>query len=130
MDPEDTAIKAENLSKIYRIGVKNELHDSLMSTFVNYLKSPIKNYKKYRSLYRFDDIQHLENTNENNSRKDIIWALKSVSLEIKKGEAVGIIGKNGAGKTTLLKIISKITSPTYGRAVIRGWRWELGFIPN
>ncbi len=117
---DDTAIKTERLSKIYRIGMENELHDSLTSTFLSCLKSPIKNYKKYRSLYRFDDIENLETSNANTSRKDIIWALKDVSLEIKKGEAVGIIGRNGAGKTTLLKIISKITSPSYGRAEISG----------
>jgi lipopolysaccharide transport system ATP-binding protein len=120
MIKDDTAIKAEKLSKIYRIGMENELHDSLVSTFLGYLKSPVKNYKKYRSLYRFDDIENIETSNANTERKDIIWALKDVSLEIKKGEAVGIIGRNGAGKTTLLKIISKITSPSYGRAEIRG----------
>jgi len=117
---DDTAIKTERLSKIYRIGMENELHDSLASTFLSCLKSPIKNYEKYRSLYRFDDIENLEKSNANTGRKDVIWALKDVSLEINKGEAVGIIGRNGAGKTTLLKIISKITSPSYGRAEIRG----------
>ena len=117
---DNTAIKTKELSKIYRIGMENELHDSLIRTFSSYLKSPIKNYKKYRSLYRFDDIESMETSKANTKRKDIIWALKDVSLEIKKGEAVGIIGRNGAGKTTLLKIISKITSPSYGRAEIRG----------
>ena len=116
---DDTSIKIEKLSKIYRIGMKNELHDSLISTFLSCLKSPVKNYKKYRSLYRFDDIENLEKGTPNKLPEDIIWALKEISLEIKKGEAVGLIGRNGAGKTTLLKIISKITSPSYGRAEIR-----------
>ena len=113
---DDTAIKTEKLSKIYRIGIEKELHDSLISTILSYLKSPVKNFKKYRSLYRFDDI---ETSDSNKKQKDIIWALKDVSLEIKKGEAVGIIGRNGAGKTTFLKIISKIASPSSGRAEIR-----------
>jgi lipopolysaccharide transport system ATP-binding protein len=119
MIKDDTAIKTEKLSKIYRIGMENELHDSLTRTFFSYLKSPIKNFKKYRSLYHFDDIKNVETSDTNTKPKDIIWALKDVSLEIKKGETVGIIGRNGAGKTTFLKIISKITSPSSGRAEIR-----------
>ena len=50
----------------------------------------------------------------------IIWALKDISLEVKHGEAVGIIGRNGAGKTTMLKVISRITEPSGGCADIYG----------
>jgi lipopolysaccharide transport system ATP-binding protein len=52
--------------------------------------------------------------------RKLIWALKDVSFDVAEGQAVGIIGRNGAGKTTLLKLLSRITEPTEGRAVLHG----------
>jgi len=53
-------------------------------------------------------------------RRESFWALKDVSFDVGEGEIVGIVGKNAAGKSTLLKILSRVTHPTKGRAVIRG----------
>jgi lipopolysaccharide transport system ATP-binding protein len=120
MNNEDIAIKVENVSKRYRIGLKEEMHDSFGGAIFDFIKSPIRNYRKYRSLYRFDDLNPESNKYSNNNTSDVIMAVRDVSFDVKKGEVVGIIGKNGAGKSTLLKILCRITDPTYGRAEIRG----------
>lgn len=49
-----------------------------------------------------------------------LWAIKDVSFNVGTGEVLGIIGRNGAGKSTLLKLLSRITTPTVGEAILRG----------
>ncbi|OHB60634.1 MAG: hypothetical protein A2Y12_02845 [Planctomycetes bacterium GWF2_42_9] len=110
----DFAIRVENVSKCYRLGLKEKIHDSVGGAIIDFMKSPLTNYRRYRSLYNFTDKYN------GNGHKDVLWALKDVNLEIKKGQVLGIIGRNGAGKSTLLKILSKITEPTSGQAEIHG----------
>jgi len=86
----DTIVSVENISKCYR--VFDNPKAQLMHTV----------FPKYRA----------------NSQET--WALKNISFEIKRGEAISIIGRNGSGKTTLLEIISGTLTPTAGQVKING----------
>ena len=117
----DAAIKVRNISKQYRIGLKEESHDTLGMAMLDLLKRPFKNFMKYRSLYRFEETSsHLDFEAQERESADIIWALKDVSFDVAPGEVLGIIGSNGAGKSTLLKVLSRITYPSMGQVEIRG----------
>ena len=106
----DTAIRAENLSKRYYIGARQARYKTLRDTLVESFSAP---FRRAAGILRGQGSGAAD-------LRETIWALKNVSLEIKKGESVGIIGRNGAGKSTLLKILSRITEPTEGYAEIHG----------
>ncbi|MEW4570463.1 ABC transporter ATP-binding protein [Tautonia sp. JC769] len=108
----NTAISVEGLSKLYRIGVAEERHESLLSASIDAMKRPLKNFRK---LWRLDTSRSGAEEED-----DLLWALRDVSFEVPRGEVLGVIGRNGAGKSTLLKVLSRVTAPTAGRVVVNG----------
>lgn len=110
----DFAIRVQNISKQYRIGLTLPRGQrSLRSQLPGLVASPLRRFRYIRGLSHFSG-------SDRSSAKDVIWALRDISLDVKPGEAVGIIGHNGAGKSTLLKVLSRITEPTEGYATLSG----------
>ncbi len=99
------SISVHGLSKRYKIGVAQERPDTLRDLITS------QTQKIGHSISRDKTPQ---------ARADTLWALKDISFDVKKGQALGIIGRNGAGKSTLLKILSRVTNPTEGYGELRG----------
>ncbi|MGH9730575.1 MAG: ATP-binding cassette domain-containing protein, partial [Candidatus Acidiferrales bacterium] len=92
----DAVIRVEGIGKRYRVGQR----------------------ESYRALR--DVLAGAFRRNGKRSSREVIWAVRDVSFEVKQGEVVGLIGRNGAGKSTLLKLLARITRPTEGHAELHG----------
>ena len=105
---EELAIKIEHVSKQYRLGAigGGTLKGDIQSWWARKRGKEDPNSK----IGDRTDIKIGER----------FLALDDINLEVKKGEAVGIIGHNGAGKSTLLKLLSRVTAPTDGTISING----------
>jgi lipopolysaccharide transport system ATP-binding protein len=66
-----------------------------------------------------DRVKHLMTAGTKSFGKPF-WALRDVSMEVKRGEAVGVVGRNGSGKSTLMQIIAGTLAPSEGEVHIRG----------
>lgn len=101
----NVAIEVNGLGKRYSLG-QRESYKTLRETLTKVFAGPA------RALSRSKD--------RTTEPPPEFWALRDASFEVKQGEVVGFIGRNGAGKSTLLKILSRITEPTEGSALMYG----------
>src|SRR4051812_25895570 len=105
----NTAISIEGVGKRYQLGAigARSLNDEFARRWA-------------RLRGREDPTRKLGGDTATTGSGGDFWALRDVTLRIRDGEVLGLIGRNGAGKSTLLKLISQVTSPTSGRIRIRG----------
>lgn len=103
----DFAIKISGLKKMYKLGQIGG------GTLTGDLQS------WWAKIHGKEDPNSIIGTDQR-SNGTTFMALNGIDLEVRKGEALGIIGRNGAGKSTLLKILSRVTAPTEGVLDIYG----------
>jgi lipopolysaccharide transport system ATP-binding protein len=104
------AIRVEEIGKQYRIGARRARPRTMREAVAHAVARPLHNWRHLSSPGGLDGQE----------RADVIWALQHISFEVRAGDVLGIVGSNGAGKSTLLKVLSRITTPSTGRASVRG----------
>ncbi len=107
-DASEVAVRAVDLGKIYRIG-ERQPYRALRDVIAGAASAPLRRIRRSTG-----------GAAGSCKGSEWIWALDGVSFDLGVGEVLGIVGRNGAGKSTLLKILSRITEPTKGHALIAG----------
>ena len=110
----NSAIEIHGLGKLYRIGQAPATSGSLREDATRWLRGIVRR-RPANAPPPQPPTEQL-----NSAPAGCFWALRDISLEVAKGEVLGIVGQNGAGKSTLLKILARITPPTSGRIRYRG----------
>ena len=105
-------VEVHNLSKLYRLGSigASSLRESIEGLFGKKRNGAAQAAAAKKPIAD-DRVGPVPNS---------FWALQDVSFSVNAGRIVGVVGRNGAGKSTLLKLLSRITEPTSGRAILRG----------
>jgi lipopolysaccharide transport system ATP-binding protein len=109
----DIIVTVENLSKRYLVGhqsARGDQYTMLRDVITREARAFVRkaaDFARGRQIVQGDEVEEF-------------WALNDVSFDVSCGEVLGIVGSNGAGKSTLLKILSRVTEPDRGRAVLRG----------